>query len=159
MNSEKMALAAVKALEDKKGLAPVILDVRGMSGVTDFYVIVSGTSAPHLGAMQYEVEHRLKEAGLRKYRASGAPESGWTVLDFLSLVVHFFSPEMRARYAIEDLWKDAPRVGGTAPAVPEVVRTAPEPETAKVAVRRRRAVAAAPRRRPGSGARPRKPRS
>lgn len=98
------------AAEDKKGQHPVVLDVRGLSGVTDFYVIVSGGSPPHLKALAAEIAHRMKAAGLAKYRASGSPESGWMVVDLLGVVVHLFTAEAREYYALEDLWRDAPRL-------------------------------------------------
>ena len=145
MSNLKLAMAARDAAESKKGIAPVILDVRGLSGVTDFYVLVTGNSPPHLKAMQSEVEHQLKAIGGHRYRASGEPDSGWTVLDYLGVVIHFFAHEMRERYAIEELWKDAPRIAEAKPVVsPAPVR----PAVAKPAVRRRAAPRATRARKP-----------
>ncbi len=112
MASDNVALAgaARAAAEAKKGIEPVILDVRELSSITDLFVIVTGTSAPHLKALEAEISRRLKEIGHRKHRTSGSPESGWVVLDFLGIVVHLFTPERRARYALEELWGDAPRL-------------------------------------------------
>jgi ribosome-associated protein len=91
-----------------------VLDVRGISTITDYYVIASGTSSPHLKALVTEVQHRLKGLGVPA-RRSGLPESGWVVVDGLDAVIHIFAPEARAYYAIESLWKAAPEV----PASPE----------------------------------------
>ena len=110
LDYSETARLVLAAADDKKGQDPVALDVRGLSGVTDFFVIVSGGSPPHLKALAAEMAHRLKAAGGVKYRTSGSPESGWLVLDLLGVVVHLFTPEARTYYALEDLWRDAPRL-------------------------------------------------
>ena len=109
---ESLALAqlARKALLDKKGLNPLLLDVRSISSVTDYYLIVTGNSAPHLKAMAEELNHQLGPlVGARKRRA-GEPGSGWLVADYRDVVVHIFLPHTREYYALEELWSDAPRV-------------------------------------------------
>jgi len=85
-----------------------VLDVRGISTITEYCVIASGTSAPHLKALLSEVQRDMKERGVLSYRKSGLPESGWVVLDFVHVVIHIFSSEARAYYAIERLWQEAP---------------------------------------------------
>ena len=107
---EALARAARAAAEAKKGIDPVILDVRGVSGVTDFYVLVTGTSGPHLKALDAVISQELKGTGRAAHRSTGAPDSGWIVRDFLGVVVHLMTAEMRQYYAIEELWGDAPRV-------------------------------------------------
>jgi ribosome-associated protein len=111
MDSLALAQLARQALLDKKAVNPVLLDVRTVSSVTDYYLIATGTSAPHLKALAEEVDHQLKAGGLEKRRRSGESNSGWMVLDCGSVVVHLFLPHTRDYYAIEDLWNDAPRVG------------------------------------------------
>ena len=86
-----------------------MLDVREISNLTDYCVIATGTSAPHLKALMSEVQHRVKQLGLTA-RRSGLPESGWVVVDCFDAVVHIFAPEAREYYAIEKLWKGAPEV-------------------------------------------------
>jgi ribosome-associated protein len=105
----EIAEAAWLSLEDKKGSDIALLDVRGLSEVTDFCLLVSGTSPPHLKAMFEEIQHSLKAQGLHCYRRSGNPESGWLILDYVDVVIHMFLPEVRRYYAIEDLWPTAPR--------------------------------------------------
>ena len=78
--------------------------MRGFSTVTDFTVVATGTSGPHLKALISETQHHMKELGVSSYRTSGEPDSGWVVLDFVHAVVHVFSAEARAYYAIEKLW-------------------------------------------------------
>ncbi len=98
------------ALDDKKGVQPVILDVQELSNVTDFFVIVHGNSTPHLKALAEEVHLQLKQAGAGSSKKSGTPESGWIVMDFVDVVVHVFSSETRDYYALEELWSDAGRI-------------------------------------------------
>ena len=97
------------AIEDKKGEDIVLLDVRGLSSVTDYFLFVSGTSGPHLKAISGDVQKVLKEDGIHCYRRAGDPDSGWMTLDYVDVVIHIFTPEMRRYYAIEELWAEAPR--------------------------------------------------
>lgn len=94
----------------KKAEDVVILDVRGLSSVTDYYLVATGTSSPHLKALVVETERALEAAGRRCYRRAGTPESQWIVADYVDLVVHIFAPDPRAYYALERLWNDAREV-------------------------------------------------
>ena len=85
------------ALEDAKGVDVKAYDVRGKSGLTDFFVVATGAAAPHLKAL-------VKALPKKAFRVSGDPESGWIVADYIDVVVHVFSPEARAYYALEKLW-------------------------------------------------------
>jgi ribosome-associated protein len=88
-----------------------MLDLRGISSFTDFFVICSGTSEPHLKAIAGEIEQRLKEDhGIRPAAVDGFPTSQWMVLDYLQVIVHVFHSDKRAFYRLEDLWGDAPRL-------------------------------------------------
>ncbi len=86
----------VKALEAAKGVDIRTYDVRGKSGITDYFVVATGAAAPHLKA--------LVKALPKANRISGDPESGWIVADYIDVVVHVFSAEARAYYALEKLW-------------------------------------------------------
>ena len=81
-----------------------VFDVRGGSNITDFYVVASGNSAPHLKALLSEASRHMKDQKVKTFRTSGESDSGWVVIDFLDVVLHVFSPEARAYYAIEKLW-------------------------------------------------------
>lgn len=104
MTVEKQVEAIVKALEDRKGMDIKVYDVRGKSTLADFFVVATGTAAPHLKALIAESQSVMKESGVQSYRTSGDPESGWIVVDYVDVVVHVFSPEARAYYALEKLW-------------------------------------------------------
>lgn len=104
----ELAQRAVKALEEKNGLQPAIVDVRGKSGFADYLVVVSGLSKPHLKAMLEAVQHDLKPDGIFCHRRAGEVESGWLVLDYIDVVIHILLEEKRAYYGIEDLWNAYP---------------------------------------------------
>jgi ribosome-associated protein len=88
-----------------------VLDLRGISTFTDFFVICSGTSEPHLKAIASEIETRLRDDyRVRAAAVDGFPASQWIVLDYLQVIVHVFHREKRAFYSLEDLWSDAPRL-------------------------------------------------
>jgi len=88
-----------------------VLDLRGISTFTDFFVICSATSEPQLKAIASEIETRLKEErATRPAAIDGFPASQWMVLDYLQVVVHVFHRDKRAFYSLEDLWGDAPRI-------------------------------------------------
>jgi ribosome-associated protein len=88
-----------------------VLDLRGISTFTDFFVICSGTSEPQLKAIANELETRLREEySVRPVAVDGFPASQWMVLDFLQVVVHIFHSDKRAFYSLEDLWGDARRL-------------------------------------------------
>ena len=86
------------------------MDVQKISGVTDYFVIVSGANAPHLKALGGEVERLLKKEKIHCSHRAGTFESHWIVLDYFSVVVHIFLPEVREYYSLERLWSDAPTV-------------------------------------------------
>ena len=107
MNAEQIALEIAKAFDMKQADDIRIFDVKEVSGVTDFYVVATGTSAPHLKALIAETQRHLKELDVASYRTSGTPDSGWVVVDYIHAVAHVFSPEARAYYNIERLWATA----------------------------------------------------
>ena len=104
MNAEEQVKALAGALEGRKAVDVRVYDVRGKSGLTDFFVVATGSAAPHLKALAAESQRAMREAGVRSYRTSGDPESGWIVVDYIDVVVHVFSAEARAYYALEKLW-------------------------------------------------------
>ena len=96
-----------EALEEKKGMDMSVLDLRELAGVTDYFVIVSGTSAPHLKALSQGVQKALKAQGVQAYKRSDDHEAGWMVLDYVDVVVHIFDQESREYYGLEEIWADA----------------------------------------------------
>lgn len=99
-----MAKIVVAALEDAKADDVKTYDMAGKSDIADVFVVATGKAAPHLKALAAAAQGAMKEAGVASYRTSGDPESGWIVVDYIDLVLHVFSPEARAYYALEKLW-------------------------------------------------------
>ena len=110
------------ALDGKQGQDIALLDVRGISSLTDYVLLCTGNSAPHLKALRNEVLQALKSAGVQCYRGSGSPESGWLTLDYLDVIIHVLSRESRKYYAIEDLWDQAPRIARRSIVLPPDLR-------------------------------------
>lgn len=103
-------LCAEGALE-KKAEDVVILDMRGISSFTDFFLIVSGTSEPQLKAIASSIREKVRGAtGERPIAEDGFPGSQWVIIDYGSVIVHIFHAEKRAVYGLEDLWNDAKRI-------------------------------------------------
>ena len=109
MTSETIATGLAGRLAEKKAEDVRVYDVRGTSPLTDFYVVATGAAAPHLKALAETVKSSAREYGGDKWRSSGEPDSGWIVVDGIDVVVHVFSPEARAYYALEKLWDKSPR--------------------------------------------------
>jgi ribosome-associated protein len=97
--------------ENKKAENIVVLDVRDLSSVTDYFVIASGTSEPHLRAIVEEITDQLRDVhDLRPMRRDGSMQGAWVVLDFFDVIVHIMRADARERYDLESLWGDAARV-------------------------------------------------
>ena len=111
MDSRKLAQRCRKLAEDRKADDIAILDVRELSSVTDYFVIVSALSDPHLRAIVQELEVRLKtEHKLFAQAVDGTLAAGWVVLDYFDVIVHVMRRDVRVRYDLEGLWNDAPRI-------------------------------------------------
>ncbi len=110
IDSEPLAKLCREIALDKKAEDVVILDVHGISNVTDYLLICSGKSEPHLKAIAEEIARRLRDKGIRPLGRDGYPPSRWIVMDYSDVMVHIFHPELRLRYGLEDLWGDAKRV-------------------------------------------------
>lgn len=108
--SLEMAMRAVNAALDKKGIEPVLLDVRDMASYTDYILIVSARSDRQVQAIAEGISEALKQERMRTIGKEGARDGQWTLLDFGDVIVHVFYHQMRDYYDLESLWNDAPRV-------------------------------------------------
>jgi ribosome-associated protein len=108
MDSRKLALLCREFADNKKAENIVILDVQKISSVTDYFVIASGTSEPHLRAIVEEITGKLRdENGVRPRAVDGTVHGAWVVLDFFDVIVHIMRQDVRERYDLEGLWGDA----------------------------------------------------
>jgi len=104
------AQQAARAALDRKALDLVVLDVQGLSSVTDYFLVCSGRSTTHLRSITDAIRETLKAAGVRPLHAEGTTESGWVLLDYGDVLVHVFLEDTRSYYALERLWGDAPSI-------------------------------------------------
>jgi ribosome-associated protein len=109
-DSRQLARLAARAASSKHGGAIVILDVRELITITDYFVIASGASDRQIDTIADEVLRELKKNETRPVRKEGDPAARWILLDFVDFVVHVFHEEEREYYRLENLWRDAPVV-------------------------------------------------
>src|SRR5207302_6920933 len=116
MDSRRLALLCRELAEDKKAEDVVILDVRELSSVTDYFVIASGTSEPHLRAIVDAITDKLRDDhDVRPKAIDGTLQTAWVVLDYFDVIVHVMRGDIRDRYDLETLWCVAPRVKARKP--------------------------------------------
>jgi ribosome-associated protein len=150
---------AVRAAEEKKAKDVRAIDLRGLSAVTDYMIIATGSSDTNVRAIAEGVRERLIEKGERPFSTEGLQEGSWVLLDYVDFVVHVFHYEKRVYFGLEELWADAkpfpiaeavarttaaraaakapaaaPRRTAAKEALPQVPRTAPKPAGKKSAV-------------------------
>ena len=110
LSAERKARQAARAALAKTAFDVVVLDMQGLSSVTDYFLLCSGKSTTHLQTISDAVHADLKAAGVRPAHAEGRAASGWILLDYGDLLVHMFLEDTRAYCALERLWGDAPAV-------------------------------------------------
>jgi ribosome-associated protein len=110
LSAEAKVRLAARAAQERKAVDIVVLDVQGLSSVTDYFLVCSGRSTTHLQTISDAIHAGLKAAGVRPAHAEGRAASGWILLDYGDVLVHMFLEDTRAYYALERLWGDAPAV-------------------------------------------------
>jgi ribosome-associated protein len=109
MTPEELAETIAALAADKKAIDVVELDVRGVVGYTDFFLVCSGNTARQAKAIHDGIHQSLKDDhGLLPRRVEGVGESRWILMDYLDVVVHVFTPEARDFYRLEQLWGEVP---------------------------------------------------
>lgn len=101
---------ALDAIRDLKANQLVVLDLRGLTDATDYFVIASGTSDAHVRGIAESIIAKLHGRGHRTHHVEGLSGGRWVLLDFVDFVVHLFHPETRSFYQLERLWSDAPEL-------------------------------------------------
>ncbi|THB78925.1 MAG: ribosome silencing factor [Desulfobulbaceae bacterium] len=110
LSGEELAKTCAQISDDNKAEDIVVLDVRGISSFTDYFIIMSGRSVRHVQALAESLEDELRSKRIKTSRAEGLSEGQWVLLDFGDIVAHIFYHEQRKFYDLEGLWHDAPRV-------------------------------------------------
>lgn len=96
----------VKAIDNKKGRNPVVLDVQNISQLTDYFVFVEGNVGVHIKAIADTIIEELKKLKVYPLNVEGLSYSDWVVIDYGFIVIHLFVSSVREQYCLEELWKD-----------------------------------------------------
>lgn len=104
---QKTLDAVAQTIYDKKGFNILGLDVRGFSTMTDFYIIAEGNIDRHVKAISQSIRDMLGESGNVLLHMEGSQSTDWVVMDYGDFVIHLFVPDLREKYALEQLWKEA----------------------------------------------------
>lgn len=114
LSTEAKLKLAVTAVEDKKAIDVVVVDLQGRTLIADYFVICSGQSRIHLRAITDGLLEKMREAEVKGARVEGYEQGMWILVDFGDVVVHILSQEERDRYSLEDLWSRVERAEETA---------------------------------------------
>ncbi|MGE9266644.1 MAG: ribosome silencing factor [Verrucomicrobiales bacterium] len=107
-SGEELAIACARAAADLKGENIRVLDVKGLSTLTDYMVLCTGNSQPHLKAVIRDIEKQVRaENAASPHQSEGKSNTRWVVLDYVDVMVHVMLEDARELYALEDLWGDA----------------------------------------------------
>jgi len=116
MHGEELISEIARYAADKKAIDVVELDLRGVLGYTDYFLVCSGNTGRQAKAIHDGILEGLKhDHGLFPRRVEGSAQAGWILMDYLDVVVHIFTPETREFYRLEQLWGEVPaRAAGAA---------------------------------------------
>ncbi len=106
MSTPELPYAIVDTLEEKKGEDILLVDLRGVTEICDYFVICTGTSDRMLDGLADDLVRKIKTSHQRKGQLEGRSRDGWLLVDYGDVIVHLFSPDQRDYYALEDLWED-----------------------------------------------------
>lgn len=110
LNAGDVAQLAALSAEDKKARDTIILDIRGLSVIADYFVICSGNSETQVQAIADEIKDKMHEINIEIKGVEGKEHARWILIDIGDVVVHIFHKDEREYYNLERLWGDAPRV-------------------------------------------------
>lgn len=105
-----LAEKIIKILDNKKAKGIVLLDLKDITIISDYFIVCEGTSTTHIKTLCDEVEDNLKKDGITPFALEGYQSASWILADYGNIVVHYFSHEAREFYGLEALWSDAKRV-------------------------------------------------
>jgi ribosome-associated protein len=104
---QKLAQKAAQICQEYRANDVVLLDLRGVTDMADFFIVASGTSDTHVRSVGEHLAEEMKKVGFPVYHMEGATQGRWVLLDFVDFVVHIFHPTLRDFYQLERLWSDA----------------------------------------------------
>jgi ribosome-associated protein len=109
-DSKAKSLLCLKAAIEKKAQDPILLELKGSSSFTDYFLLCSGRSDRQVQAIAQAIQEELKKNGIRPLGQEGTAEGRWILMDYEDVVVHIFLEPVRKFYDLEGLWLDAPRI-------------------------------------------------
>ncbi len=107
MEIKELTGVAISALEDKKGEDIKLLNITGISPISDYFVIATGNNSNQMQAMADEVSEQLNKAGATLKHTEGYDAANWILMDYGDFMIHIFNPESRDFYNLERIWRDA----------------------------------------------------
>lgn len=110
LDPAQLAKVAVDAASDKKASDIILLDIRDVTTIADYFVICSGNNPRQIAAIASAVDEELRKQGANVFHREGVAESGWILLDFGAIIVHIFGIKEREYYRLERLWSEAQTV-------------------------------------------------
>ena len=110
LSSVERACLSARTAADNKARDVIVLDMRGITPLYDFFVLATGTSRRQIHTLAEEIDAALRAEGEVRLGIEGYEASKWVVQDYGDIVVHVFDPDTRRYYALEDLWADAPAI-------------------------------------------------
>ncbi len=110
LSTLKTALLAAEAADSKKSFDILVLDLRGLTSIADYFVICSAGSTTQVDAIADGIDHLLAQEGCKPSHIEGQPSSTWVLMDYGDVVVHIFDEHTRSFFSLERLWGDAPRI-------------------------------------------------
>ena len=110
MPSLEKAVFAAKVLDDKKAFQIEVISVKGISDITDYFVIANGSVNTHVHSLADELEEKLRAEGINPLHIEGYASGSWVLLDYTDVIIHIFTPETRDFYDLGRLWNDGERI-------------------------------------------------
>lgn len=102
----KMLNSIAQAIYDKKGMNILAIDIQDVSSLTNYFIIAEGSVDRHVKAISREVQDRMAEEGVKPFHVDGDDQAHWVVMDFGEVLIHLFTPELREKYKLEELWRE-----------------------------------------------------
>jgi len=106
MTMHSILTTIAQSIFDKKGFNILLLDVQGICTMTDYFVIAEGNVDRHVKALSLHIKHAMDDQGMHPFHVEGEREGDWVVIDYGDIVIHLFTPELREKYALEEMWKE-----------------------------------------------------
>lgn len=107
MEAQKKAVTCGRLAREKKAKDVLVMELAGLSDITDFFLLASGTSERHVRTIAHFLQTRMKEMGIRPVAVEGYDEGRWVIIDYQSVIVHVFLEPLRELYDLESLWIEA----------------------------------------------------